>query len=69
MKAREIEMMKEAAGMQREGFGEEVPAAKPEAKAEKPAENGEAEAKEASEPEKPAPKQPEKPVKRVRIKL
>ena len=26
MKAREIEMMKEAAGMSREGFGEEVPA-------------------------------------------
>jgi len=85
MKAREIEMMKEAAGMQREGFGEEAkPQSQP--KAEAPAEESaakeeakaeEAEKKAADEKDAPAPPASEKTAapgnektnKRVHIKL
>ena len=80
MKAREIEMMKEAAGMQREGFGEaEKPAANPlmkkaEAAAEPECITEIAEEKPAEASAKPAPadnpaKKPETFHKRIHIKL
>jgi len=75
MKAREIEMMKEAAGMQREGFGEEekLPAAKPELKAQQKESEKETkqekDAEKAPSPEKTAPKKVESFHKRVHVKL
>ena len=68
MKAREIEMMKEAAGMQREGFGDAAPAAAQPAAAPAPAESVEQPAQNSPEP---APAAPEKAkcARRVKIRI
>ena len=62
MKAREIEMMKEAAGMQREGFGDAAPAAAQPAAASAPA-------KPAQKAPVPAPAAPEKAKRARRVKI
>ena len=66
MKAREIEMMKEAAGMQREGFGDASPAAAQPAAAPAPAESVEQPAQNSPEP---APVAPEKAKRARRVKI
>jgi len=64
MKAREIEMMKEAAGMAREGFGEETAAP-----AAVPAKAIEAKAEPAPQPAPVQPEAPKAKPQRIRIKL
>ena len=66
MKAREIEMMKEAAGMQREGFGDAAPAAAQPAAAPAPAESVEQPAQNSP---KPAPVATEKAKRARRVKI
>ena len=74
MKAREIEMMKEAAGMKREGFDDaalaQMPAAQTPARAsDAPAEPASTQAPAAQSPEAPAAKAPDDPRPQRRLKV
>ena len=71
MKAREIEMMKEAAGMQREGFAyaESMPPAAPAPAPQMPAAQEKPHPAPAPVPAAPAPEPAKRAAKRIRIRL